>query len=92
MSEPLTRTVTIVNQRGLHARAASKFAITAGQFASEVTVEKDGQTVTGLSIMGLMMLAAGIGSDITINVRGDDAREAIDTLTALVESRFGENE
>jgi phosphocarrier protein len=92
MTDPLTRTVTIVNQRGLHARAASKFAITAGQFGSEITVEKDGQTVTGLSIMGLMMLAAGIGSDITIAARGDDAREAIDTLTALVEARFGENE
>lgn len=92
MSEPLTRTVTIVNQRGLHARAASKFASTAGQFKSDVSVEKDGQTVTGVSIMGLMMLAAGIGSDITIKVRGEDAREAIDTLTALVEARFGENE
>ncbi len=92
MTDLLTRTVTIVNQRGLHARAASKFAMTASQFGSEVTVEKDGQTVTGVSIMGLMMLAAGIGSDITIQVRGDDAREAIDTLTALVEGRFGENE
>ncbi|MBN9524991.1 MAG: HPr family phosphocarrier protein [Alphaproteobacteria bacterium] len=92
MSDPISRTVTIVNQRGLHARAASKFATASGQFKSEVTVEKDGQTVTGLSIMGLMMLAAGIGSEITIHVRGEDAREAIESLTALVESRFGENE
>lgn len=92
VSGGLSETVTIVNQRGLHARAASKFVNTASQFKSEITVTKDGQTVTGLSIMGLMMLAAGIGSEIVISVAGEDEREALQTLVALVESKFGERE
>lgn len=87
-----SRTVEIVNERGLHARASAKFVKMASGFDAEVTVSREGSSVDARSIMGLMMLAAGIGSDITINVRGEDAREAIDTLTALVESRFGENE
>lgn len=89
-SDAPTRTVTIVNQRGLHARAAARFVTLAGQFEAEVWVAKDGQEVSGLSIMGLMMLAAAPGATITIRTRGRQADVALAALCRLVEDRFGE--
>ncbi|MEE8333789.1 MAG: HPr family phosphocarrier protein [Alphaproteobacteria bacterium] len=90
MSAPAGRRVTIVNKRGLHARAAARFARLAETFAAEVTVTGNGLTVPGRSIMGLMMLAAGPGTAIEITARGDDGAAALDALTALVEDGFEE--
>ena len=87
----LRRSLTIANKRGLHARAAAKFVRTAGQFDAAVRVAFKGQDVSGLSIMGLMMLAAGIGSSIEISCAGRQAAEAMAALSALVESKFGED-
>jgi len=84
------RTVEIVNERGLHARASAKFVKLAGGFDAEVTVSRDGQTVDARSIMGLMMLAAGIGSTIEISAEGVEAQPAVDALVGLVENRFDE--
>ena len=83
-------TLTIRNERGLHARAASKFVKLAAQFDADIQVTKDGQQVSGRSIMGLMMLAAGIGTSIDVSCSGADADQALDAITALVEDRFGE--
>ena len=90
MTESLIRTVEIVNERGLHARASAKFVKLAAGFEAEVRVSKDGQTVDARSIMGLMMLAAGLGSRIEIEAEGDQAGEALDALAALVAARFDE--
>lgn len=84
------RRVTIVNQKGLHARAAARFARLAGQFDARVTVSRGGQTVTALSIMGLMMLAAATGCSIDLRAEGPDAGAALDALAALVERGFDE--
>jgi phosphocarrier protein len=86
----LRRTLPIANKRGLHARAAAKFVRTAGQFDSTIRVSFKGQEVSGLSIMGLMMLAAGIGSEIELSCAGRQAAEAMAALSALVEGKFGE--
>jgi len=83
-------TVTICNRKGLHARASAKFVKCAETFNAVVRVTRDGQTVGGESIMGLMMLAAGIGSTILIEAEGPEAPEAIEALVALVETGFGE--
>ncbi|MEQ1726139.1 MAG: HPr family phosphocarrier protein [Sphingopyxis sp.] len=88
-----SETVTITNQRGLHARASAKFvnfvaALTEGV---KVEVEKDGSTVNGLSIMGLMMLGAAKGDSITIHTSGDDAELALLKLVGLVKDSFGED-
>ena len=83
--------LVICNQRGLHARAAAKFVKLAGQFNAEVQVSRAGQTVSGLSIMGLMMLAAGPGMDIDIEAHGPAAEAAIVAITELVEGKFGED-
>ena len=80
----------IQNQKGLHARAAAKFVRTAGQFDAAVRVAFKGQEVSGLSIMGLMMLAAGIGSSIELTCSGRQADEAMAALAALVEGKFVE--
>ena len=85
------REVVICNQRGLHARAAARFVKLAEQFESEVWVERDGQSVSGRSIMGLMMLAAGPGSPILLSASGRDAVAAIAALARLVESKFDED-
>jgi phosphocarrier protein HPr len=85
------RTIGIANKRGLHARAAAKFVRTAGQFDSVIRVRFKGQEVSGLSIMGLMMLAAGIGSEIDLLCSGRQAKEAMTALSALVEGKFGED-
>ena len=86
----LRRTLGIANKRGLHARAAAKFVRTAGQFDAVVRVSFKGQEVSGLSIMGLMMLAAGIGSEIELSCAGRQATDAMAALSALVEGKFGE--
>ena len=90
MSETATRTVEIVNKRGLHARASAKFVKTAAQFDAEIRVSRDGQTVDAQSIMGLMMLAAGIGTMIEITAEGPDAETAVETLVQLINDRFHE--
>ena len=87
----LTRTVTIVNRRGLHARAAARFVKTVERFKAEVTVVRKDSEVSGLSIMGLMMLAAGPGSKVTLHVKGEDANNAIAELEALVKRKFDED-
>jgi phosphocarrier protein len=87
----LKRTLGITNKRGLHARAAAKFVRTASQFDSIVRVSFKGQEVSGLSIMGLMMLAAGLGSAIELFCSGRQASDAIAALSALVEGKFGED-
>jgi phosphocarrier protein HPr len=90
VSEGLVRTVEIVNERGLHARASAKFVKLASGYDAEVRVSKDGQTVDARSIMGLMMLAAGLGASIEIEAEGAQAAEALEALTALVAARFDE--
>ncbi|WP_018860718.1 MULTISPECIES: HPr family phosphocarrier protein [unclassified Thioalkalivibrio] len=85
------RAVPIVNRLGMHARAAAKFVSLASQYASDVTVSRNSQEVNGKSIMGVMMLAAAQGSEVTITTDGDDAEEALDALTELVANRFGED-
>ncbi|MDR3507534.1 MAG: HPr family phosphocarrier protein [Caulobacteraceae bacterium] len=87
----VAQTVEIVNERGLHARASAKFVKLAGDFDAEVTVSRDGQTVDARSIMGLMMLAAGIGSTIEIAAEGPEAKAALAALTDLVAARFDED-
>ena len=87
----VSRTVLIGNRRGLHARASAKFVTLASSQPVELTVEKDGNTVTGTSIMGLMMLGAAMGDSITISALGDGAEDAVLKLVELVEDRFGED-
>ncbi|MFN0046199.1 MAG: HPr family phosphocarrier protein [Sphingorhabdus sp.] len=89
----LSRQVTIVNQKGLHARASAKFVTFVSRLPDDikVEVEKDGQSVTGTSIMGLMMLGAAKGSEITIHVEGDQAELALGKLVGLVVDGFGED-
>jgi phosphocarrier protein HPr len=86
----LRRTVTIRNQRGLHARAAAKFVGMAERYGACLSVVRDGQSVAGRSIMGLMMLGAGPGAILTLEAEGWDAREALDALAGLVEAGFDE--
>lgn len=88
---PHSLRVTIVNGRGLHARAAAKFVKLAGQFEADVTVEHDGTAVPGLSIMGLLMLGAGRGSTIAIRAEGPEAAAAVAALAQLVADGFGED-
>ena len=92
MSESASKTVEIVNKRGLHARASAKFVKMASAFDAEVKVSKDGQTVDARSIMGLMMLAAGPGCCIEIEAEGDEAQAAVDALEQLVAGKFDEDE
>jgi phosphocarrier protein len=82
--------LTIRNKKGLHARASANFVKCAEEFDAQVHVTRDGQTVGGSSIMGLMMLAAGPGTTILIEAVGPEAPEVIEALTALVEDGFGE--
>ncbi|MEM9421390.1 MAG: HPr family phosphocarrier protein [Pseudomonadota bacterium] len=90
MSSGITRTAEIKNVRGLHARAAAKFCELAQKFSSSITVSKDGMTVGGCSLMALLMLGAGKGSNITLHADGVDAEAALEALTGLVGDRFGE--
>ena len=86
----LCRTVEIINERGLHARASAKFVKAAATFDAVVKVSRDGQTVDAQSIMGLMMLGAGPGSTLEIEASGPEAQAALDTLVSLIEARFDE--
>jgi phosphocarrier protein len=83
--------VTVVNQLGIHARAAAKFVHVAGRFQSRIRVRRHGREVDGKSIMGMLLLAAAKGSNVTITADGADEQEAIATLVALVESGFGDD-
>ena len=91
MSDQVERTLRIQNELGLHARAATKFVQTAGKFACDVVVAKDGHEVNGKSIMGVLMLVASKGTSITVRARGAQAAEAIEALTKLVDDKFGED-
>lgn len=91
MTDGTAATVRIVNQRGLHARAAAKFVKTASQFDAEVEVRRGDTVVSGQSIMGLMMLAASIGTSIDIRAGGRDAEAAVAALVELVERKFDED-
>jgi phosphocarrier protein len=92
MSAPVERSMRIVNQRGLHARASRKFAELCLTFQSRVTVTREDESADGTSLMDLMMLGAGIGADIHVRAEGPDAAAAIDALDALVADKFGEGE
>ncbi|MGS1017637.1 HPr family phosphocarrier protein [Allosphingosinicella humi] len=85
-----SRTVDVLNKRGLHARASAKFVTLASELGATIEVEKDGSRVCGTSIMGLMMLGAAMGDQITISAVGDGAEDAVAKLAELVEAKFGE--
>ena len=88
----LSRSLTISNKLGLHARAAAKFVETASRHESQIEIGANGRKVNGKSIMGVMMLAASLGTDIEIFVDGEDENEALEALTHLIQDRFGEPE
>ncbi len=88
----VSRTMTIVNRRGLHARAAAKLVTMAERFSANVDVLRDGQSVSARSIMGLMMLGAGMGSTVELRAEGFDANEALDALAGLIEAGFNEQD
>jgi phosphocarrier protein len=96
MSEEVTpmqqKTIPIINKLGLHARAAAKLVTTASRFAAEINISHNGQTVNGKSIMGVMMLAASKGTEITVAASGQDEEEALQAICQLVENRFGEEQ
>jgi len=89
---PTSRLLNIVNARGLHARASAKFVQTAEKFDADIKVSRDGHSVSGTSIMGLMMLAAAPGCCILIEASGKEADAALDALEALVSDGFGERD
>ena len=86
----LTKELTILNKSGIHARPAAMYVKIANRFGSDIIVEKDGEKINGKSIMGLMMLAAGPGSKVTLHVKGADAAAAITELEGLVQRKFDE--
>ncbi|MDD2814166.1 MAG: hypothetical protein RL368_1732 [Pseudomonadota bacterium] len=88
----LRETVTIVNKLGLHARAAAKLVRLASSFDSEIQIKRQQREVNGKSIMGVMLLAAGKGTEIELTVSGTDEVDALDELTKLIANRFGEDE
>ena len=88
----MRRTFEIKNRLGLHARAAAQLVGLTASFKSDVTIEKDGQSVNGKSIMGLMMLGAGFGSTIEVEAQGEDAAQALDAIAALIDARFNESQ
>lgn len=88
----ISQQITIINKLGLHARAAAKLVKAAGGFEAKIHLDKSGQRVNSKSIMGVMMLAAGQGTDLTIEADGADEQAAIDTMTLLINDRFGEGE
>lgn len=90
MSKTVETNLVICNQKGLHARAAAAFVKCVAETDAEVKVEKDGQQVDGNSILSLMMLAASKGTSIKITACGNEAQQAIDNLTVLINNRFGE--
>lgn len=86
----ICRDLQIVNRLGMHARPASLFVQTATRFKAEIMVKKDKQLIDGKSILGLLMLAAGHGSALTVTAHGEDAAEALDAIEQLIASKFGE--
>jgi phosphocarrier protein len=84
------RQIEVINLLGLHARAAARFVRTASRFQSNITITKEGTTIDGKSILGILFLAASAGSQITISATGDDESEAVEALTSLVAGGFGE--
>ena len=86
----LQSTIKVTNQLGLHARASAKWVNTASDYQAEVTLEKAGQVVNGKSIMGVMMMAAGYGTELQLQVTGEDEQQAMQALLDLVADRFGE--
>jgi len=87
----LRRSVRIINSRGLHARAAAKLVAVAERFSAQVNVSRDGETVPACSIMGLMMLGAGLGSEVVVEADGWDAKEALEAVAGLIEAGFHED-
>jgi phosphocarrier protein len=85
-------TTTITNKLGLHARASAKLTKLAGSFPCEIWLSKGERRVNAKSIMGVMMLAAGLGSEVTLEIEGAQAQEAMDALLALMADRFGEGQ
>lgn len=92
MTDTITIEIEIINERGLHARAAANFVKAIDGLNTDVEVERLGQTVDGCSIMGLMMLAASKGSTIKISAKGEDREQAIANLTNLINNKFGEEQ
>lgn len=88
----IRRTITISNKLGLHARASAKFTKLAGSFPCEVFLTRNGRRVNAKSIMGVMMLAAGVGSEVVLETAGEQEQEALDALLALMADKFGEGE
>ena len=88
----IEQSFTIINKLGLHARAAAKFVTTASQFKCDINVSRNGNTVNGKSIMGMMMLAAAKGTEIDVKVDGKDAEQAIQQIEILINDFFGEGE
>ena len=88
----ISRNIEIVNKLGLHARAAAQLVQLASSFSSHIEIEKDDRRVNGKSIMGVMMLAAGKGSEIILYADGEDEQESIDRLEELINNRFNEDE
>ena len=89
-NDSVTRELTVSNKLGIHARPAAMFVKTANRFKCNILVEKDGETVNGKSIMGLMMLAAGPGSKLKVQADGNDAPQAMSELESLLDHKFGE--
>ncbi len=92
MTDTITKELNIINERGLHARAAANFVKTIDGLNANIEVERLGQTVDGNSIMGLMMLAASKGTSIKVSASGADAKKAIDLLSELINNKFGEEQ
>lgn len=88
----ISRNIEIINKLGLHARAAAQFVQLASSFASHIEIEKDNRRVNGKSIMGVMMLAASKGSNVSLHADGEDEEESIDKLEELINNRFNEGE
>jgi phosphocarrier protein len=88
----IRRTVTINNKLGLHARASAKLTKLAGGFQSEVFMTRSGRRVNAKSIMGVMMLAAGMGAEVEVEVEGTDEQAAMDAIVALIDDKFGEGQ
>jgi phosphocarrier protein HPr len=84
--------IQISNKLGLHARASAKLTKLAGSFKSEIHLSRNGRRVNAKSIMGVMMLAAGLGTEVLIEVEGDDEQTAMEALRALIDGKFGEGE
>ncbi len=89
---PARKTIQIINKLGLHARAAAKFVKLASEFSCDIEVERERHRVNGKSIMGVMMLAAAQGSEITLHASGEDAEQAVEKLCELINNRFDEDE